>query len=253
MKAEMKAIKILIAAMALIPMRKASATIWLDDAFRTFHTQMCITNVSQDAFLNLLMRKAMVWEDYYLGGRTNSSDQTFNEWYLSVVSALVPDGICRDDTNMWTLVKGDVASFASGDSAVRDDTNCWFAVAQEVGRIRAGFRTEQDWEALERIGQCEREVMPDGVVLVSITNSISEYMAYRRKVFAMKEDQSRLERLAHNMVRAFKYFECSQTFKNLSLPERNAIVSNLVETARMSELEVSALGFTNIDEQTGEP
>ena len=151
-------------------------------------------------------------------------------------------------------MKGDAVSFVSGNSAICDDTNCWFAVAREAGRIRAGFRTEHDWEVLEGIGQCEREVMPDGVVFLTVTNSTMDaHMERYDMVFKMKQDQSGKEYLARRMVRAFEDFRRSQTFKNLSLSERNAIVSNIVETARMSDLEVSAFGFTNIVEQTGEP
>ena len=241
-----------VALLTLVP--QTGATIPLDDVFRTFHTQMGVTNVSQGAFLTLLASDADSWINYYVVGRDGVSPQELNSWYLSLVSAEVPAGDSRDDTNMWQYVKGDAVSFVSGNGAISGDTNCWFAVAREAGRIRAGFRTEHDWEVLEGIDQCEREVMPDGVVFLTVTNStMDEHMERYDMVFKMRQDQSGKEYLARRMVRAFEDFNRSQTFKNLSLPERNAIVSNLVETARMSELEVSALGFTNIVEQTGEP
>ena len=239
-----------VALLALVP--QTGATIPLDDVFRTFQAQMGVTNVSQDVFLALLVDDVYSWENYYIAGRDGVPPQELNAWYLSLVTATVPDGVDREGTNDWQFIKGEAVSFVSANSAVRDDTNCWFAVAREAGRIRAGFRNEHDWEVLEGIDQCEREVMPGGVVLISITN-YNEYVARSRIVSVMRNDQVELDGAVNKMVRAFRNFERSQTFKNLSLPERNAIVSNLVETARMSELEVSALGFTNIVEQTGEP
>ena len=239
-----------VALLALVP--QTGATIPLDDVFRTFHTQMGVTNMSQDAFLESLVNDVYSWENYYVAGRDGVPPQELNAWYLSLVTATVPDGVNKDHTNRWQHIKSEAVSSVSANSAVREDTNCWFAVAREVGRIRAGFRNEHDWEVLEGIDQCEREVMPGGVVLISITN-YNEYVVRSRIVSTMKNDQTSLENRAQDMVHAFYRFNRSQTFKNLSLPERNAIVSNLVETARMSELEVSALGFTNIVEQTGEP
>jgi len=247
-----KTMKMLFAVALLTLVPQIGATIPLDDIFRTFQTQMGVTNMSQDAFLTSLIDDVYGWVNYYVAGRDGVLPQELNAWYLSLTAATVPDGIDREGTNRWLLIKGDAVGFVSANSAVRDDTNCWFAVAREVGRIRAGFRNEHDWEVLEGIDQCEREVMPGGVVLISITN-YNEYVVRSRIVSIMKNDQTRLENHAQDMVHAFEDFNRSQTFKNLSLPERNAIVSNLVETARMSELEMSALGFTNIVEQTGEP
>ena len=173
--------------------------------------------------------------------------------YLSLVSATAPGGVGREITNRWMCVKGDAVSDVSYDCAVRDDTNCWFAVAREIGRIRAGFRSKYDWEALVGIDSNSREITPDGVELVSTTNSWSEHMRLWSEVRIMQIDQTVLESLAYVMGRAFDSFKRSQTFKSLSAVEHNAIVSNLVETARMDAYEARALGLTNIVEQTSSP
>ena len=225
----------------------------LDDVFRTFYVQMGITNLSQEVFLGSLMHDATHWEDYYIAGRDGVSPELFNAWYLSLVSATVPDGISRDNTNMWLYIKGDAVGFVSNSDAVRDDTNCWFAVAREMGRIRAGFRTKYDWEALVGVDSNNREVMPGGVELLNITNSWSEFTRLSAVVRSMQQDQIVQDKLACMMGHAFDDFRRSQTFKNLPVAERNAIVSNIVEAARMDAFEAAARGLTNVVEQAGEP
>ena len=93
---------------------------------------------------------------------------------------------------------------------------------------------------------CERETLPDGVVVISITNSLSEYMATRRKVRQMQSDQARLEHYTDRISTAFDYFKRSHRFRNLSPQEHNSIVSNIVETARFTPREASRYGLTNI-------
>jgi hypothetical protein len=238
---------------ALFATLAATGSIPIDDVFRTFYTQMGVTNISQDVFLGSLTNDATFWEDYYIAGRYGVSPQALNEWYLSLVSATAPDDVDREVTNRWMCVKGDAVGDVSYDIAVCDDTNCWFAVAREIGRIRAGFRTKYDWEELVGIDSNSREITPDGVELVSTTNLWSEHMRLWSEVRIMQIDQTAQKSLAYMMERAFDSFKRSQTFKNLSAVEHNAIVSNLVETARMDAYEARAHGFTNIVEQTSSP
>jgi hypothetical protein len=82
-----KTTKILFAATMLTLVPQIGAAIPLDDVFRTFHTQMGVTNVSQGAFLTLLASDADSWINYYAADRDGVSPQELNAWYLSLASS----------------------------------------------------------------------------------------------------------------------------------------------------------------------
>ena len=218
----------------------------LDEVFRSFHTVMGVTNISVEAYMRPLPGNVDLWRECCLSADKNIFSLHIKDWYLSMVSATVPANVDRDTTNSWLYAKIDVIDAVSGWSTIKEDTNCWFAIAKEVGAVRAGFRTEHDWEVLMGHDGCERETLPDGVVVISITNSLSEYMATRRKVRQMQSDQARLEHYTDRISTAFDYFKRSHRFRNLSPQEHNSIVSNIVETARFTPREASRYGLTNI-------
>ena len=223
----------------------------LDDVFRSFHTVMGVTNVSVEAYMRPLPASVDLWRECCLSADKNIFNQHIKDWYLSLVSATVPANADRDGTNSWLYAKIDVIYTVSGWSTIKEDTNCWFAIAREIGNVRAGFRTEQDWELLMGHDKYERETLPSGIVVISITNSLSEYMATRSKVRLMQSDQARQEFYTDRIATAFDDFKRSQTFKNLSLQEHNSIVSNIVETARFTPYEANCFGLTNIVVNTG--
>ena len=218
----------------------------LDEVFRSFHTVMGVTNISMEAYMRPLPGNVDLWWKCHLSVDENTYSQHIKDWYLSLVSATVPANADRDATNSWLYAKSDVICAVSGWSTIKEDTNCWFAIAREIGSVRAGFRTEHDWEVLMGHDGCERETLPDGVVVISITNSLSEYMATRRKVRQMQSDQTTLEHYTDMISTAFDRFNCSQTFRNLSPQEHNSIVSNIVETAKFTPYEANCFGLTNI-------
>ena len=223
----------------------------LDEVFRSFHTIMGITNMSVDAYMSALPGNIDVWWECHSAADENVYSQNIRDWFLSLVPATVPSNADRDATNRWLYAKCDVIDAVSGGDTVAEDTNCWFAIAREVGNVRAGFRTEHDWEVLLGHDGCEREILPCGTVVISITNSLSEYVSTRRNVRQMQSDQTTLAHYADLISTAFDHFTESQTFKNLSPQEHNAIASNIVEIGRFDLLEISRYGLTNIVENTG--
>ena len=223
----------------------------LDEVFRSFHTIMGVTNVSVDTYMFALPRNMSLWRKCNLSVEEIARDFFLKEWFFSLVSATVPDNVDRDATNCWLSAKNDVIDAISHDRRIKEDTNCWFAVAREMGNVRAGFKTEHDWEVLLGIDGCEREILPYGVVLISITNSLEESRVLSRKVRMMKEDQNRLDSYTRRIANAFGDFTQSQTFRNLSPDEHNSISSNLVETGRLNPYEIDYYGLTNIVQDAG--
>lgn len=218
----------------------------LDEVFRSFHTVMGVTNVSLEAYMRPLPGNMDVWRESYLAIDDDVCNQHINNWYLSFVSATVPANADRDGTNSWLYAKSDVIYAVSSESTIKEDTNCWFAIAKEVGAVRAGFRTEHDWEVLMGHDGCERETLPCGVVVIYTTNTVSESEAIWQKVRLMRSDQTTLEHYTDRISTAFDDFKRSQRFRNLSPQEHNSIVSNIVETARFTPREASRYGLTNV-------
>ncbi len=223
----------------------------LDEVFRSFHTIMGITNMSVDAYMSALPGNIDVWWECHSAADENIYSQHIRDWYLSLVPAVVPPNTDRDGTNKWLYAKRQVIYAVSGGDTVAEDTNCWFAIAREMGKVRSGFRTEHDWEVLMGHDGCEREMLPCGVVVIYTTNTVAQSEAIWRKVRQMQSDQTGLDHYAHAISTAFDDFRRSQTFKNLSPQEHNAIASNIVEIGRFDLLEISRYGLTNIVENTG--
>ena len=223
----------------------------LDEVFRSFHTIMQVTNVSVDACMSALPGNIDVWWNCYLSTDDNIYNQHVKDWYLSLVSATVPDNADRDGTNSWLYVKRRAIYAISGENTIKEDTNCWFAIAREVGNVRAGFRTEHDWEVLMGYEGCEREALPCGVVVIYTTNTVSQSQAIWQNVRQMQSDQTTLEHYTDLISTAFDHFTESQTFKNLSPQEHNAIASNIVEIGRFDSIEIDRYGLTNIVETAG--
>jgi len=238
--------KIMIALTGLVLGVRPLVAAPLDDVFRSFHTVMGVTNVSVETYMQSLPGSVDLWWESHLLVDDAIYDQHIKDWYLSLVSATVPANADRDATNSWLYAKSDVIRAVSGWNTIKEDTNCWFAVAREVGNVRAGFRTEHDWEVLLGLDGCERETLPCGVVVIYTTNTVSESEARWQKVRLMRSDQIGLEHYTDWVSTAFDDFKRSQTFKSFSPQEHNCIASNIVETARFTPFEARCFGLTNI-------
>ena len=223
----------------------------LDEVFRSFHTIMGITNMSVDAYMSALPGNIDVWWECHSAADENIYNQHIRDWYLSLVPAVVPPNTDRDGTNRWLFAKSDVIGAVSSGDTVAEDTNCWFAIAREMGNVRAGFKTEHDWEVLMGHDGCEREILPCGVVVLYTTNTVAQRETIWQNVRAMKSHQAKLDLYADMISTAFDDFRRSQTFRNLTPQEHNAIASNIVEIGRFDSIEIDRYGLTNIVETAG--
>ena len=241
----MNKLKIAIA-LGLQIMIKINIASSLEDVFVSLYNEMNTTNVTQSAYMDAVLEDRFLWFNLYRTARANISDCTLSDWYANLVSATVPDNVESSGTNLWLGIKQYAIADMASDTAICNSTNCWFATAREHGAIRQGLRSDGDWEVLLGMDQCEREVRPDGVVIVSVPGLFGEQQLQRESmVRQMKVVQSWHEDVAMGMRRALGRFTTSESFAGLSQQEHNAIVSNLVETARLTQEEAASLGLTN--------
>lgn len=232
----------------------SSAAVFVDDAFRALYSAMGVTNATSEAFMDCVRQNPRSWYyDYYMPSRVRVPDSFVNGWYVSLVSATAPQDVGADDTNSWMRAKGYAIRSLSNDGAVRDDTNCWLAVAREIGRMRMKFYSEQDLDMLRGIDGCAREVNADGISIVMVPGLLGEDQR-RRDAMAEEIRRTQIERQRdiRDMSNAFDDFTRSSSWNGLPPPERNAMVSNLVEAARFTPAEAAALGLTNVTHQASE-
>lgn len=219
----------------------------LDDVFISLYNEMNTTNTTQSAFMSAVTGDRFCWFNHYRAARGNIPDEVLSDWYTNMVAAVVPDYVARAGTNCWLGVKQYAITDMAVDTAISCSTNCWFAVAREHGLVRSSLRSAQDLDALRGINQCQREVLADGVVVVSVPGLFSEEQALRDSlVTSMKEEQSWREDVAAALRCALRTFAKSTTFTHQSPPEHNSIVSNLVNAALLNAEESALLGLTNI-------
>ncbi len=174
------------------------------------------------------------WVKVLRSCRGNVSDSKMRDWYTNLVTSTMPNEATLNETNAWMRTKGDAVRFLAGDVAIRNDTNCWFAVAQEIGRIRGGFLTPEELDALAGINQSSKEVMPDGVVIVSQEGLFTEEQRQRDAMVAsVKLRQDKEAKMARMMVRGLKSFVSSELFSSLSNDDRIAIVSRISTLAHL--------------------
>ena len=240
-------------ALGLLVVIRVSIASSLEEAFVSLYNEMKATNATQSAFMDAVLVDRFRWFNLYRATRNNISDDALSEWYANLAAARVPDNVEASGTNLWLKVKQYAIADMSFDTAVCNSTSCWFAIAREHGVIRSGLRSASDWEALLGIDQSEREVMPDGVVIVSVPGLFGDQHRQRESmVRQMKEVQFWNEELATGMRCALKNFAKSACFTSLSQPERNSIVSNLVEAAHLTQEESASLGLTNMVESVSQ-
>ena len=152
----------------------------------------------------------------------------------------------NEGTNRWLFVKSELVERISHNPTIQNSTNCMMALAVELGRIRSGLMTLDDWYNLRGIGYENREVRPDGVVLVRVSD-FADYEQQRRDAMVrrLQAIQSLRERIARNIVWGFEGFLESTTFLALPTDVRAEFVSNIVSVARFTHQEVCDLNLTN--------
>ena len=225
----------------------------MNDEFISLYGMLGSVDVSQETFLEDAARGGKHWYGYYLNSRTNISNAAICEWYCGMTGATIPGESSYWDRMKWLRTKSfAISEIGANDCAVQNNTNCWFAVSAEIGGLRNGFRSNAEWDALR--GITSRTIDTNGIEFLCIADWSSP-QAKAREVEVMTEIES--EKLYKNFVietlPVLGSFSKSEALASFPLDQRNAIVSNIVETARLTAEESAALGLTNIVEQTGEP
>ncbi len=240
----------IIIAFSLLALARIGVCSSLEDVFVSLYAEMNTTNTTQSAFMNAVAEGRFRWYDLYRAERSNMSDAALSNWFTNLVTAVVPGNLDSSGTNRWLVTKQYAIADMATDAAIRNSSNCWFVTAREHGLIRDGLKSERDWDVLLGVDKCEKEVMPDGVVIVSVPGLFGDQQSQREAmVRQMKMEQSWNEDVAAGMRRALEIFAKSDSFFCLSQEQHNSIVSNLVETARLTPAEAATLGLTNVTQQ----
>lgn len=181
----------------------------------------------------------------------------------------IPMSADRNGTNTWLGVKCDGVRELIGSRAVCNDTNCWMAAASLHGQVVELDRPK--WYEMLGLDAALIDERPDGSVVISApvekraalggrpwmtigTNGVAYVNAPPGAGLephaneAAREFKARLGRFKNDVKRAFEEFALSETFTGMEAVARNTIVSNLVEAARFTPDEASALGLTNVVE-----
>lgn len=180
--------------------------------------------------------------------------------------APIPPSADRDGTNVWLGVKCDGIRALAGSRAVCNDTNCWMSAAAVHGQIVAMDRHK--WYEFIGLDASLIEEQTNGTVVINAP--IEKRAALEGRpwmtidtngiVFVNAPPGAGLEPDGNEPARKFKaslghcrqdvghvlgVFASSETFVGMDFVARNTIVSNLVETARLTPSEAAALGLTN--------
>lgn len=183
--------------------------------------------------------------------------------------APIPQSADRDGTNVWLGVKCDGIRALIGSRIVCNDTNCWMSAAAVHGQIVEMDRHK--WYELIGLDDSLIEERPDGTVVINApvekraalegrpwmtigTNGIVHVNAPPGAGLepdgneAARQFKANVGRCKQDVAYALEVFASSEIFVGMDFAKRNAIVSNLVETARLTPAEASSLGLTNVVE-----
>ena len=235
------------AILGLFQCTSAFADALLNEAFASLYDMLGDTNMSKSAFLDGVSSGFSGWTNRYSLSRARINDQSLRDWYCTMSMASVTNVVEYSEMDSWLQAKAIAIRSIGVDAAVRGDTNCWFAVAREHGRLRSGLHTDAELDAMR--GAVSRQVDTNGIVTVFVPDISSDDI---RRRHVLVNDLAQREELYSDFLSdvgcVFVAFASSDTFRNLSPSGRNAIISNLVETARFTPDEASALGLTNVVE-----
>jgi hypothetical protein len=223
----------------------ARADVVLNSAFEELYTIIGDTNVSQSAFLDGIADGSSDWLGRYASARVRINDQTLRGWFCTMAEASVTNVAEYSERSSWLHAKTMAICNIGIDNVVRGDTNCWFAVAREHGRIRIGIHSDAELDAMR--GAISRQVDGNGVAIISVPD-ISSEESHRRhvEVNALAQMEGLDKDFLSGINGVFAAFATSDTLNAFPVVQRNAIVSNLVETARLTPAEASSLGLTNV-------
>ncbi len=136
----------------------------------------------------------------------------------------------QQDRTVWLL---DGPEFVAADKVAA--TNFWNMLAVQHGDIRSK-KVENPPPVFRNFGIITNHVeLQRRMAVNELAKKIRNYESLRGGL------EERIERVLANAA-------ASEALASFSATDRNAIVSNLVETARLTPAEVSALGLTNVVE-----
>jgi len=185
------------------------------------------------------------------------------------INAPIPPSSDRDGTNVWLGVKCDGIRALIGSRAVCNDTNCWMSAAALHGQIVEMDRHE--WYEFIGLDATLIEERSDGTVIINAplekraalggrpwmtigTNGIAYVNSPPGAGLdpdgndAARQFKGNLGHCKQDAAYALGVFASSETFVGMDFATRNAIVSNMVEAARLTPVEAAALGLTNVVE-----
>ena len=197
-------------------------------------------------------------------------DQSAMSGFFRVwAEAPIPLSADRDGTNVWLGVKCDGIRALVGSRVVCNDTNCWMSAAAVYGQIVEMDRHK--WYEFMGLDASLIEERTNGTVVINAP--IEKRAALEGRpwmtidtngiVFVNAPPGAGLESDCTESARQFKanlghfkqdveyvlgVFASSETYVGMDFVTRNAIVSNIVETARLTPAEAAALGLTNVVE-----
>lgn len=218
----------------------------IETSVRDLYDLVKPSGCSKEGFLIGMTNGVMSWGMCTYDSMSGVASEDLSRWYATFVHSVVSATSDFEGTNRWLFAKANLLSAISFNPAVLNSTNCMVEAAIEMGKIRDGLRSRDDWYELRGIAPSDREVRPDGVVVVRVAGLFSDEQRRRddcaRKLQSIQREQ---ERIAETILGGYHEFVKSPAFNFLSPESRNELVSNIVDAARFMPSERTALGLTN--------
>ena len=217
------------------------------ECLRDLHSLSGVTNYNAETYLENIQQNWTTWVWHRSHATMTIDNDELRDWYIELANAFAPDNTNEDTEGLWRTVKSEILNAFSRIGNIANDTNCWLAVARNIGEVRSCLHTQEYWDEFEGIDPALTIIDPaTGVKFCCNTNKPE--VASRLSEIAFREQRWEYILGAHadNMEDVFQKFTASQTFKNLSPAEHNAISSNIVELAKMKPCNAKEYGLTNV-------
>ena len=217
------------------------------ECLRDLHALYGSTYCTAEAYIDAIEQTLDNWVGFNSGSTRNPTDEELRNWYISIAEAFAPENDNPDMAGVWRGAKEEAIRMFAWRGHIANDTNCWLAVARNIGEVRSCLHTQEYWDEFEGIDPALTIIDPaTGVKFCCNTNKPE--VASRLSEIAFREQrwEHNLSAHASHMEDVFQQFTASQTFKNLSPAEHNAISSNIVELAKMNPRRAREYGLTNV-------
>ena len=183
-----------------------------------------------------------------------AQDLFLRNWFCSILDSPIMANATMSESNTWLQVKVHAVLELGRSCSVKNDTNCWYAAAREYARVRQA--DTHDWYKLAGNGQNVAGVFTDGVVILNSPFAVGDTSEaaniYRQRQVDAYNLKKRFGRARSVISQSLRNVASSEALAAFPIQERNAIVSNIVELARLTTDEAAELGLTNVVETVGE-